>query len=285
MPKIPKQPMLPKFPKDKYLITYRVAEIIFNLVDAFENLFQKRLKNHQSSKQSKSTNSVAGFTLVELLLIITLIALIAVVVFILINPKKQIEKAWDSQRKNDLNRLQKILEDWYNDKNCYPKPEQICYDPQNNPCHICGHIITPSDFSPYLKLLPCDPQQPIKKYLYQVDNLACPKTYRLYADLSGTDFTNSNPESLFVGCPYQSCGPAPDYGFDYGVFSPNTDLERFSYFAYCATGGCNICGETGTIDECENLYRYHPELFCQRKKYIIPAPICGIKNCPCQPRY
>lgn len=67
-----------------------------------------------------------AFTLMELLIIIALIAIIATVVLILLNPWQQIAKAQDSRRKNDLATFRKVLEDYYNDKGCYPKPNEVC---------------------------------------------------------------------------------------------------------------------------------------------------------------
>jgi len=222
------------------------------------------------------------FTLMELLIIIALLALVAIAAFVLLNPKKQLEKVWDGKRKHELSQLKKVLEDWYNDKNCYPRPEEICYDSPtaNNTCHICGNHQNSPKLTPYLSSLPCDPQHPTKEYLYQVDNPTCPKWYRIYADLSSSDYTTNDPQTEEVGCFFQGCGPGPNYGYDYGLSSPNVDLERSSSFAYCAISGCNICG---TYLECLNIWQNRPDLFCRQKRIIAPASYCGQQNCPCQP--
>ena len=238
-----------------------------------ENLFLKRLEKLKSPR---------GFTLMEFLIVIALIALLATALLILFNPKKQIEKAWDAKRKNQLSELKKVLEDWYNDKNCYPKTSEICFDSPtaNNTCHICGNQSTSPSFSPYLSSLPCDPQSPKKDYLYQVDNLTCPNWYRVYADLSLSDYLNNDPATEEVGCYNQSCGPSPNYNYDYGISSPNIDLERSVNFSYCATTGCNICG---SYQDCLNIWQTNPNLFCHQKKIIAPASYCGKQSCPCQP--
>lgn len=148
-----------------------------------------------------------GFTLLELVIVVTLIVLIAVAAFVLVNPLKQIQKGWDGKRKTELGQLQKVLEDWYNDKNCYPRPEQICYDaPVNNACHICGGKPNSPKFSPYLSSLPCDPQSPTKEYLYQVDDITCPTSYKIYAVLSELPQTDK---------------------YNYGVSSNNISLEPY----------------------------------------------------------
>jgi GxxExxY protein len=202
------------------------------------------------------------FTLMELLIIITLIAILATAVLVLFNPKKQIEKAWDTKRKNDLNTLRKVLEDYYNDKGCYPTGNIICYNnPKENKkgvgvgativgysCNICGTEPTSPNFSPYLSVLPCDPQHPTKDYLYQYDPSSCPQWFRIYSMFSIRD----DSDSKFLGCPYGGCGlkyppaPTPQYGYDYGV--SNTVLESSNlYNCIDQTNTCNTCN---TYDQC-----------------------------------
>jgi hypothetical protein len=156
----------------------------------------------------KQFNNLAikqGFTLMELLIIVALITLISLISLILLNPKKQLEKAWDGQRKHELATLQKTFEDFYNDKNCYPRPDEVCYeDKTETTCPICGHKA--GSLSPYLGRLSCDPQSPAKEYLYHVDNLDCPKWYKVYAVLAEL------PQ---------------DESYNYGVSSGNTNLGPY----------------------------------------------------------
>lgn len=163
-----------------------------------------------------------SFSLMEILIIISLIILIAIIALITLNPKKQIEKSQDSKRKTELTQLQKTLEDWYNDKNCYPRPSEICYDSPSadNTCHICGNENSSPNFSPYLSSLPCDPQHPTKKYLYQVDDLDCPKMYWLYAKFSNED----DPLISQTNCS-SGCGPENDCNYNVGFTSPNASVN------------------------------------------------------------
>jgi len=321
------------FTKYKYLITYRLAEIIFDLVDQFVlkylsqlnylSLKDQILKTARSIKQNichqllyllacqikaiktkfliqsgytknlykkrkllsltKSLKLSTAFTLLEILIIIAVVALLATAVLVLFNPKKQIEKAWDSKRKHELAQLKKVLEDWYNDKNCYPRPNEICYNSvgPNNTCYICGNHRNSPSFSPYFNSLPCDPESPRKNYLYQVDNINCPTWYRIYADLSISNFSFNEEATKEIECFYQSCGPGPRYGYDYGISSPNIDLERnTNNFSYCAIRGCNFCG---TYQQCLNILQNNPQLLCNREIIIMPVNNCGKHNCPCQP--
>jgi restriction system protein len=215
-----------------------------------ENLFLKRLKRIKKPKPLKSPK---GFTLMEVLIIIALIILLATAVLVFFNPKRMIEKAWDAKRKNDLNTLRKVLEDYYNDHSCYPPPNKVCY---NSPtliigtynCNICGTEPTSPNFSPYLSVLPCNPHHPNYQYLYQVDSISCPKWFRLYSNLSSP----WSRETDDAGCGKGGCGPPPRYGYDYGISSPNISLQKTPFFyCYLNTNSCGICsGTTGDYYYC-----------------------------------
>jgi len=205
-----------------------------------------------------------GFTLMELLVVVALLILIAIVVLVALNPWAQIAKSQDSKRKAELTQLNKVLEDWYNDKGCYPRPDQICYGEITNvcnanrvktqTCYICGNESTSPSFSPYLSRLPCDPQHGTKKYFYQTEaseaNLLCstlpkdaqkncPSWYRIYSDFSAVE----DKESANLGCYSGGCGVAPVYGYDYGVSSPNKSLEVSNKYTFDAGDGtCQTCG-------------------------------------------
>lgn len=165
-----------------------------------------------------------GFTLMELLIVVALVIILAVIALFAMNPQRTIEKNQNTKRKAELSGLKKTLENWYNDKNCYPRPAEICYDApdDNNTCHLCGDNQNSPSFSPYLSRLPCDPQSPTKEYLYQVDNLNCPSWFRIYSNISGS--TDQDNDILSVDCS-AGCGPPPSYLYKYGVSSPNISLE------------------------------------------------------------
>lgn len=218
-----------------------------------------------------------SFTLMELLIIVALIAIIATVAIVLFDPMAQLGKVYDAKRKHELADLQKSMEDYYNDKGCYPKPADICYDlPPTNvcgsgvgggqplesqTCHICGNESGSPLFSPYLPKLPCDPQHKQKQYIYEVVAVSgfsctttdpnatssCPQWYRVYSDLSNQ--SDSSIEEL--GCQASGCGMTPNYGYDYGVTSPNEKLQKTPvYYCYTASKTCNNC--TGTYEFCKS---------------------------------
>jgi len=128
-----------------------------------------------------------GFTLMEILIVVALIVALATALLITLNPLAQINKGQDSKRKHELTQLNKVFEDFYNDKQCYPKPDEVCYkDKTSTVCPICGNDAGSPDFNPYLPQLPCDPRHSQKKYLYQIDDTTCPTYYRIYTTLSNT---------------------------------------------------------------------------------------------------
>lgn len=226
-----------------------------------------------------------SFTLLEILIVTAIIALVAVTIIVLFNPMVQINKAKDAKRKHDLDVLQKVMEDFYNDKGCYPKPEEVCYgniynvcDPKatnkikSQSCYICGNETAPSQFSsfsPYLPKLPCDPDHPKKRFVYEVETntnpscsnpggcvssslVTCPSWYRIYAqfDLKGWGQSSADAGCLGGGCGFtaanKACVTPKDYGFDYGISSSNTILQSTATFWYVdAQHRCTVCGDLG----------------------------------------
>jgi len=225
-----------------------------------------------------------SFTLMEFLIITAIIALLATAVLVLFNPKKQVEKAWDNKRKHELSQLQKVLEDWYNDKNCYPKPSEICFDTvsESLSCHLCGTEKTSPQISPYLSQIPCDPQHPQKMYLYQVDNVFCPSSYKIYALLSenqgqGTNYNYGVASGNTSPLPYPSVSyptilsptsatiPPSPTSFPTPINSPipcpDDPANKF-----CLKN--NVCNTCGTFSQCSqpaacNPYQLYSDYGCQ----------------------
>lgn len=166
-------------------------------------------------------SSKRGFSLLEILITVTLLILLSVALLITLNPWAQINKGWDSKRKTELTQLNKVFEDYYNDKQCYPTLSKVCYNASSGTtCNICGNQSTSPTFSPYLSQLPCDPQQPTKKYTYQTDGSSCPGWYIVYTLLSNT----TDPVISEVDC-QNGCGPTGNVNFNYFVSSSNIILE------------------------------------------------------------
>lgn len=144
-----------------------------------------------------------GFTLIELLIIVAIVGILTVMA--LFAAKLQIAKARDGRRKADLAKIQKALEDYMNDENCYP---------DNLDCGV--------SFEPYLSTIPCDPiNNAYYNYFYSYNGEeTCKSWYKIYAKLENT----KDPIIEKVGCA-AGCGPSANY--NYWVASPNMNkVER-----------------------------------------------------------
>lgn len=137
-----------------------------------------------------------GFTLIEVIIVVVFLAMLAVIVLLTLNPVKQMNKSRDARRKADLQKLKNPLEDYYNDRKCYPSSlNQLVPD--------------------YIGVVPTDPATK-EPYTYSVTD--CNK-YRVYARLE----YEQDPEIAKVGC-QSGCGTGGAY--NYGVSSSNVGLEK-----------------------------------------------------------
>lgn len=155
-----------------------------------------------------------SFTMIELLLVITIIGLIISALILLINPKKQMDKAWDMQRKYDLSVMKKVFEEYNNDRNVYPSYHDVCFNPAQSfgdecSCSICG-LLSISSFTPYLSHLHCDPQHPQKDYQY-IYNCGKQTWFKICATLSTGEIfcTNSSNTDQSVPIWLYTSSPTP----------------------------------------------------------------------------
>lgn len=139
-----------------------------------------------------------GISITELLIVVAFLAVMTVLLLVYLNPGAQLGKARDARRKSDLSKLKNVLEDYYNDKKCYPSGlEKLVVDE-------------------YIDNLPVDPST---KQSYAYSKEGCDK-YRIYVKL---DY-EKDPAIAEVGC-QDDCGPPGDCVYNYGVCSSNAKLE------------------------------------------------------------
>jgi len=136
-----------------------------------------------------------GISITELLIVVAFLAVMTVLLLVYLNPGAQLGKARDARRKSDLSKLKNVLEDYYNDKKCYPSG--------------LGDLV-----SDYIGQVPTDP---LTKDDYAYSRSDC-DTYRIYVEL---DY-EKDPAIAEVGC-QGGCGPGCVY--NYGVCSSNVGLE------------------------------------------------------------
>lgn len=147
-----------------------------------------------------------GFTMVELLIVISIIAILVGIVFAG-NIQSSFQKAHDNKRKQDLNKMLRVLEDYYNDNQAYPPNKQVY--------PLDGTIENApwgGPFGSYAAQLPQDPQFPVRSYFYQVD--VNRRFFVIYAKLENKD----DGEIERTGCK-TGCGPKNSY--NYAVYSSN----------------------------------------------------------------
>jgi len=141
-----------------------------------------------------------GFSLIEMMIIMALIGILSVSIGWQIT--RQLSRARDSERKDDLARIKLAFEDYYNDHGFYPPDGSlsVCENPDVNPLEL------------WLPVIPCDPitHDP---YLYEPDSAT--GGYRVYAALE-----NSLDKSVSdLGCddPAVGCNVSGSPEYNYGV--------------------------------------------------------------------
>jgi prepilin-type N-terminal cleavage/methylation domain-containing protein len=162
------------------------------------------LKNKNRMVKMKKQPACAGkqgFTLMELLIVIVILVLLAI--GLLLALRNQIMKGNDMKRKTDLGKIQKVLEEYYNDKATYPL---------TSPIVNCGG----ADLKPYLEKVPCDPTKKTP-YLY-IPGVPTPRNgYVLCAKLEN----GSDSDITRIGChPVNGCGWAPGYNYCVAIGAP-----------------------------------------------------------------
>lgn len=148
---------------------------------------------------------IKAFTLVEILTVIVLIC--SSLIFSVISIPKQLKRARDSVRKNQIRRVASAIEEIYQDTDCYPQSIPLCTNPLQQ-----GDLII-------IDKLPCDPTTK-NSYVYVPELSKCPKWFQLYGILEN-DF---DPIIDKIGC-RNGCGP--NCQFNFGIASTNQTLDPF----------------------------------------------------------
>lgn len=198
--------------------------------------------------KNKNLKLNAGLTLLEVMVVMMLLVLLIIGVLALFKPQEQVAKAKDAKRKNDLNELRKVFEDWYSDKGCYPKKSEVCYNNlSSTTCEICTSQPTSPSLESYTKAVICDPDPSLKNYLYETNGYAnCPTAFLVYTKLSATYAVENDPYNCTA---LHACGPSPSFGYDYLVMSSNAVIPVAGNF-YCLNPRFNQCRSCGTAGTC-----------------------------------
>lgn len=231
-----------------------------------------------------------GFTFIELIIVIAILAVASTILLMVINPFKQMERSWDMQKKHDLAIMQKMFEDYYNDKEAYPQPEDVCLDKvQENAgicsCHICG--LARNNFSAYLQKLHCDPQHPNFDYLYQFECGADNQNFRICAVLNDQKRQQPNRYHYGVASPNYASDVCENFSLSAdevtptpNVVTPAPTLRQNNY--YCSTTGCKPCFIEGNDcnlkpDKCEGEMRIF-----NNQQDCVTSQQDPVNGCHCQ---
>ena len=206
----------------------------------------------------KSKNK--GFTLVENLVILVIIGFL--ILFSFLSAPSILARARDAVRKNNIDRVAKAVEEYYEDTNCYPTALPVCGNPliEEEPKLLAN--------------IPCDPKTKTS-YVYVSEGGSCPSWFQLYGNLEYTQ------DSIIdrLGC-RNGCGP--DCQFNYGEVSSNQKLNPFCELAMgegeegaegpdqyvCAPSGeCEVF-EDPEISGCPDIYPNDPTCQNQCEKKI-----------------
>jgi len=143
----------------------------------------------------------------EVMIVISIIALLSTVI-LYANIKGALEKARDSKRKQDLNKLVRTLEEYYNDFLYFPEP--------NLDKGTISDVDWGKPYTQYNITLPKDPLSPSQDYYYLSD--AYNQSYFvIYAKLENKD----DGDIILTGCK-DGCGP--NLAYNYAVHSSNVQM-------------------------------------------------------------
>ncbi len=94
----------------------------------------------EASRSIKRFSNRRGFTLIELLIAIVIMGVMASLIFLILNPVTQLNKAKDAQREQDFRQIVNALDTYYNDHNYFP-----------------ATLSFGSSWVPYMQKIPQDP--------------------------------------------------------------------------------------------------------------------------------
>ncbi len=199
---------------------------MFNIANLATKVKQQLVPNPEKKTQK-------GMSTIEILVIVAILLILMLALYRTLG--RDVDKARDADRKQDLKEIKVAFENYYNDKGCYP-PEGAL--------DTCGDTA----LAPYLPQVPCDKLG--HSYLYlpvaNAQGASC-GGYRILTKLS----ILKDPMIVQVGCP-NGCGGIPvgiadpnsyNYGIAEGVpldqslTSPIPTVDPGS----CTSGTCFCC--------------------------------------------
>jgi len=149
--------------KNQLIEAYLVLFITFVFLISFFSLFcHQTAKNKKSKKLTyweKIQNKINAFTLIDLLISIAIIIILTAIILVAINPSKQIKKANDAERLNDINSLYKAIVQYQLDNDGTLETLEISRCPNCDNIGSGGINLTEFLVPLYISNVPIDPDK------------------------------------------------------------------------------------------------------------------------------
>lgn len=221
-----------------------------------------------------SLKSNRGMTLAELLVIVVIVVLVFFIV-LGANYFRQLEKARDAKKKENLNRIQNVVEDFHIDHERYPNMTEMVYALMNDVSpnwdqalagKICGSRKTSVELNSYTGELPCNPESPNEDYVYFL--FANKQKYAIFTTLENTADPIIEELGCNFGCSYfvDEADPAGSISYNYfnyyvgsTDFAPDNCYQSTTYHA-CYPGRsnpnerCQVCTDYSCAPGYATLY-------------------------------
>lgn len=180
----------------------------------------------------RKDGTIFGFTLVEILVVIAVLGTLLAGIVFTINPFRQISKAQNAVRQQNLQEIKKALDIYYHDKTCYPHGSESIFvnSLENGEEWREGNTI-------YMKEVPRDPAtDEFFRYIADSTNQDCPQWYVLMGQLDNTSLGDVPEGSARCSLPVgNQCSPV-DYDESWacvtaGNVTQNAACEQLSQVA------------------------------------------------------
>ncbi len=170
---------------------------------------------------AESLRSQDGFSLIELLVVMGVLGVLIGGAVFTINPLEQLQKARDTQRKNDLSQVARALEAFYQDYGSYPENTSN-YKIDSDASAGTTEVDWGGSFAPYITALPKDPNTN-RIYVYAQDLSG--QSYRLYVSLErgskDTDVCKADGTACDNAPASVNCGSSASEICNFGISSSN----------------------------------------------------------------
>ncbi len=181
-----------------------------------------------------------GLSMTEVLIVVAIIGVLFVALMGMLRGK-QIDRARDSQRKDDLQKIKVAFEEYYSDNGCYPPPDIL------KDCSGTG-------LRPYLSSIPCDPLNDPYVYMPYPSTANTCKGFRVYTALQWQEDPVISQLNCIGGCGLPA-DTASQQGAVYDASSYNYGVSEgtpVSYRNYSGTGlSEGYCCPLGATFDCQ----------------------------------